>query len=84
MSFNEQKKTTTFGFLPYLFSRNEKNLMSCLLDSFLGASDADVSIGIIRSRYCDLSSRLQFQLLQFLTIFTNYKAMVLLGDGDCS
>lgn len=58
--------------------------MASLLDALLGASDADVGAGVVRTRNSNLGGGLQLQLLQLLTVFTNDKTMVLLGDGNRS
>lgn len=64
----------------YLLSRDQKDLMLGLLQALLGSRDLDLVDGVIRSRDLDLGGRLQLQLLELLPIFTNDKAMVLLGD----
>lgn len=58
--------------------------MASLLDALLGAGDADVGAGVVRTWNSDLGGRLQLQLLQLLPVLTDDKAMVFLGDGDCS
>lgn len=58
--------------------------MASLLDALLGAGDADVGAGVVRTWNSDLGGGLQLQLLQLLPVLTDNKAMVLLGDGDRS
>lgn len=58
--------------------------MASLLDAFLGASDADVGAGVVGTWNSDFGGSLQLQLLQLLTVLTDNKTMVLLGDGDGS
>lgn len=67
-----------------LFSRDEEDLVASLLNSLLGAGDADVGAGVVRTWNSDLRGRLQLQLLQLLTILADDKTVVLLRDGDCS
>lgn len=58
--------------------------MASLLDPLFGAGDADVSARIVGTWDGDLGGRLQLQLLQLLTVLTNDKSMVFLGDGNGS
>lgn len=67
-----------------LLGGDEQDLVSGLLDALLGASDADVSAGVVRAWNSDLGGGLQLQLLQLLAVLPDDKAMVLLGDGDRS
>lgn len=68
--------------LSYLLSRDQQDLMASLLNSLLGAGDANVGAGVVRAWNSNLGGSLQLQLLQLLTILPNDKSMVLLGDGD--
>lgn len=58
--------------------------MASLLDALLGAGDADVGAGVVGSWNSDLGGGLQLQLLQLLTVLTDDKAVMLLGNGDRS
>lgn len=65
-----------------LLSRDQQDLMASLLNSLLGAGDANVGAGVVRAWNSNLGGSLQLQLLQLLTVLPNDKSMVLLGDGD--
>ena len=66
--------------LTYLFIRNQLNLMPCTVDSLASPGYGYIRWWVIGSWYGDLGSRHQFQLVQFLTLWTQHKPMVLLGD----
>lgn len=57
--------------------------MASLLNSLLGAGDANVGARVVRAWNSNLGGSLQLQLLQLLAVLPNDKSMVLLGDGDC-
>lgn len=56
--------------------------MACLLDALSGARDADVVACILRAWDLDFGRSFQLQVLQFLSIFADDKAVVLFGNGD--
>lgn len=66
-----------------LFGGDQKDFVAGLLDALLCAGDADVGAGVVGSRNGDFGGGLELQLLQFLTVFTDDKTMVLFRDGDC-
>lgn len=69
--------------LRYLLSRDKQDLVSGLFNPFLSASDLDLVAGVIWAGDLDLGCSFELQVLQLLTILSNDKAMVLLGDGNC-
>lgn len=68
----------------YLLGRDQQDLMLGLLQALLGARDLDLVAGVVGSWDLDFGGGLEFELLKLLPIFTDDKAMVLLGDGDSS
>lgn len=58
--------------------------MTSFLNALFGAGDADVGARVVRAWNSDLCCRLQLQLLQLVSVFTNDKAMVFLRDSNCS
>lgn len=69
--------------LQYLLSRDKQDLMSGLLNPFFSASDLDLVAGVIRAGDLDFGCSFELQVLQLLTILSNDKTVVLLGDGNC-
>ena len=55
-----------------------------LLQALLGTRDLDLVAGVVRSWDLDFGGCLELELLQFLPIFADDKAVVLLGDSDSS
>lgn len=64
-----------------LFGGDQEDFVASLLDALLRAGDADVGAGVVGPRDGDFGGRLQLQLLQLLTVFTDNEAVVLFGDG---
>lgn len=57
--------------------------MSGLFNPFFSASDLDLVAGVIWAGDLDLGCSFELQVLQLLTILSNDKTVVLLGDGNC-
>lgn len=64
-----------------LLGGDQKDFVASLLDALLCAGDADVGAGVVGPRNGDFGGRLQLQLLQLLTVFTDNKTVVLFRDG---
>lgn len=69
--------------LKYLLSRDKQDLVSGLFNPFFSASDLDLVAGVIWAGDLDLGCSFELQVLQLLTILSNDKTVVLLGDGNC-
>lgn len=69
--------------LKYLLSRDKQDLVSSLLNPFFSAGDLDLVAGVIWAGDLDFSCSFELQVLQLLTILSNDKTVVLLGDGNC-
>lgn len=67
----------------YLLSRDKQDLVSGLFNPFFSASDLDLVAGVIWAGDLDLGCSFELQVLQLLTILSNDKTVVLLGDGNC-
>lgn len=67
----------------YLLSRDQQDLVSGLLNPFFSAGDLDLVAGVIRAGNLDFGCSFEFQVLQLLSILSNDKTVVLLGDGNC-
>lgn len=69
--------------LKYLLSRDKQDLVSGLFNPFFSASDLDLVAGVIWAGDLDLGCSFELQVLQLLTILSNDKTVVFLGDGNC-
>lgn len=68
----------------YLLSRDQQDLMLCLLQALLGTRDLDLVAEVVRSWDLDFGGCLELKLLELLPIFADDKTMVLFGDGNSS
>lgn len=68
----------------YLLSRDQEDLMLCLLQALFGTRDLDLVARVIRSWDLDFGGGLELQLLKLLPVFADDKTMVLLGDSNTS
>lgn len=56
--------------------------MASLLDALFGAGDPDLIAGVVGAWDLDFGCGFELQVLQFLSVFADDKAMVLFGDGN--
>ena len=66
----------------HLFVRNQLDLVSCTINSLAGPRYSYVQRRVVGSRYCDLSSRCQFQLIQLLALLSQHEPVMLLGNTN--
>lgn len=73
---NEKQSLISSSFKDYLLSGDELDFMASFLYAVLGAGDADVGVGIVRSGDGDLGGCFQLQLLQLLPVLSDHKPMM--------
>jgi len=82
IQYSAEKQNGKITALQYLLSRDEQDLMPGFLNPFFSAGDLDLVAGVIRAGDLDFGCSFELQVLQLLTILSNDKAVVLLGDGN--
>lgn len=66
----------------YLLSRDQQDLMLCLLQALLRTRDLYLITEVIRTWDLDFGGCLELQFLKLLPVFADDKTMVFLGDGN--
>ena len=69
--------------LRYLLSGDKQDLVPGLLNPFFSAADLDLVAGVIWAGDLHFGCSFELQVLQLLTLLSNDKTVVLLGDGNC-